>query len=188
MIDFEDTSGEVQFADAIESILQSDSNDKNKTFVKTEMKQEEKFNPSASATASTMSVGHTPTTQAGAIRRPPPPPGGSRRGLSLPPQVGAICGNPPPGSNQQGNNPQKGNATGLPSTLESTRRQTPNFKQILENAVDQEAAMQRFQKPLSLRQTSKRPQTVVAGVEALAVVEGGQPNASQSDATEFKSR
>ena len=41
VINFEDTSEEVQFADAIESILNSDSDDKNKTFVKQEIKQEE---------------------------------------------------------------------------------------------------------------------------------------------------
>ena len=87
VIDFEDTSDEVQFADTIETILQSDSDDKDKTFIKTEVKKEEKFDPSASATNPKMSVGHTPTTQAGAVRRPPPLPGGSGRGSPLPPKM-----------------------------------------------------------------------------------------------------
>ena len=124
VIDFEDTSDEVQFAHAIESILHSDSDDKNKTFVKTEIKKEEKFNPSVSKPASKMSVGHTPTTQGGAVRRPPPPPGGSGRGSPLPPQDGAIGGNPPPGTNQQGNpgNTQsKSTESGLPNTLEACK-------------------------------------------------------------------
>ena len=130
VIDFEDTSDEVQFADVFETILQSDSDDKDKTFVKTEVKQEEKFDPGVSATNPKMSVGHTPTTQAGAVCRPPPPPGGSGQGSPLPPQDGATGGYLPPGQNQPGNNPPKGNETGLPSTLEAC-------KISFNNAVDQ---------------------------------------------------
>ena len=68
-----------------------------------------------------MSVGHTPTTQTGAICRPPPPPGGIGRGSPLPPQDGAIGGNPPPGINQQGNNQPKNTESGLPNTLEACK-------------------------------------------------------------------
>ena len=89
--------------------------------MKSEVKEEEeKFIPSASVTNPKMSVGHTPTTQPGAVRRPPPPPGGSGRGSPLLPQDGTIGGQPPPGQNQPGN-AQKGNETGLPTTLESCK-------------------------------------------------------------------
>ena len=94
------------------------------------MKKEEKIIPSASETNPKMSVGHIPTTQAGAVRRPPPPPGGSGRGSLLLPQDGAIGRQLPPGQNQPGNNPPKGNETGLPTTLESC-------KILFNNAVDQ---------------------------------------------------
>ena len=71
-----------------------------------------------------MSVGHTPTTQGGAIRRPPPPPGGSGRGSPLTPQDGAIGGNPPPGTNQEGNSgntQSKSTESGLPNALEACK-------------------------------------------------------------------
>ena len=123
VLDFEDTSDEVQFQDALKTILQSDSDEKDNTFVKKEVKTEVKSN-------SKMSVSHTPTTQAGGIpRRPPPPPMGSGRGSPLPPQDGATGGQPPPGQNQTGTS-QRTTETGMPQTLESC-------KIAFNNAVDQ---------------------------------------------------
>ena len=108
MINFEDTSDEVQFADALESMLiNSDSEEKEKTKETIPVKQEIKpepypprFVPSACApidliTITKRSVGHTPTTQGGSLRRPPTPPGGIGRGSPLPPQDGAIGGDMP---------------------------------------------------------------------------------------------
>ena len=113
--------------------------------MKKEIKKEEKFKPSVSekTTASTMSVGHTPTTQGGAVRRPPPPPGGSGRGSPLPPQDGATGGNPPPPeTNPQGtlgNNQPKSTEFGMPTTLQSCKiafnNSVDQFNQLQEKIV-----------------------------------------------------
>ena len=122
--------------------------------MKTEIKQEEKSKRSVSepTPASTMSVGHTPTTQGGAIRRPPPPPGNSGQGSPFPPQDGAIGGNPPPPrTNPQGNtgNAQpKPTESGMPTTLESC-------KIAFNNSVDQFNQLQ--EKNLLFSHHSKQP-------------------------------
>ena len=124
VIDFEDSSDEAQFKDALVTILQSDSDEKETTFIKQEIKREENQNPK-------MSVSHTPTTQAGAgaVRRPPPPPASSGQTTPQPPQDGATGGQPPPGQQNTGTS-QKTGETGMPQTLESC-------KIAFNNAVDQ---------------------------------------------------